>query len=243
MSNATFRFSGKLYLIPTTLGDSNISEVLPEFTKTIIEKIDNYIVENEKTARKSIKQVLPEKSQPFLKLNILNKHTDPSVLSTYLDPCKEGIDVGLLSEAGCPGVADPGAEIVKLAHEMGIQVVPLVGPSSILLAMMGSGMNGQSFTFNGYLPIDKKDRKQELKMLERISFERNQAQLFIETPYRNNQLFEDLIQILNPATKLCIACDLTLASEYIITKSILDWSKTKVDLHKRPTMFIIQKDI
>lgn len=243
MSNATFRFSGKLYLIPTTLGDSNISEVLPEFTKTIIEKIDNYIVENEKTARKSIKQVLPEKSQPSLKLNILNKHTDPSVLSTFLDPCKEGIDVGLLSEAGCPGVADPGAEIVKLAHEMGIQVVPLVGPSSILLAMMGSGMNGQSFTFNGYLPIDKKDRKQELKMLERISSERNQAQLFIETPYRNNQLFEDLIQILNPATKLCIACDLTLASEYIITKSILDWSKTKVDLHKRPTMFIIQKDI
>jgi 16S rRNA (cytidine1402-2'-O)-methyltransferase len=132
---------------------------------------------------------------------------------------------------------------VKLAHEMGIQVIPLVGPSSILLAMMGSGMNGQSFTFNGYLPIDKKERKQELKTLERISSDRNQAQLFIETPYRNNQLVEDLVQILNPATKLCIACDLTLASEYIITKSILDWSKTKVDLHKRPTMFIIQKDV
>jgi 16S rRNA (cytidine1402-2'-O)-methyltransferase len=243
MSNSTFRFSGKLYLIPTTLGDSNIEEVLPVFTKTIIEKIDNYIVENEKTARKSIKQVLPEKSQTSLKLNTLNKHTDSFILSTFLDPCKEGIDVGLLSEAGCPGIADPGAEIVNLAHEMGIQVVPLVGPSSILLAMMGSGMNGQSFTFNGYLPIDKKDRKQELKTLERISSDRNQAQLFIETPYRNNQLVEDLIQILNPATKLCIACDLTLASEYIITKSILEWSKTKVDLHKRPTMFIIQKDI
>jgi 16S rRNA (cytidine1402-2'-O)-methyltransferase len=243
MSNSTFRFSGKLYLIPTTLGDSNIEEVLPVFTKTIIKKIDNYIVENEKTARKSIKQVLPEKSQTSLKLNTLNKHTDSFILSTFLDPCKEGIDVGLLSEAGCPGIADPGAEIVNLAHEMGIQVVPLVGPSSILLAMMGSGMNGQSFTFNGYLPIDKKDRKQELKTLERISSDRNQAQLFIETPYRNNQLVEDLIQILNPATKLCIACDLTLASEYIITKSILEWSKTKVDLHKRPTMFIIQKDI
>lgn len=243
MSNSTFKFSGKLYLIPTTLGDSNVDEVLPAFTKTIIEKIDHYIVENEKTARKSIKQVLPEKPQPSLKLNTLNKYTDISILSTFLDPCKEGVDVGLLSEAGCPGVADPGAEIVKLAHEMGVQVVPLVGPSSILLAMMGSGMNGQSFTFNGYLPIDKKDRKQELKILERISSERNQAQLFIETPYRNNQLFEDLVQILNPATKLCIACDLTLASEYIITKSVLEWSKTKVDLHKRPTMFIIQKDI
>ncbi len=243
MSNSAFQFSGKLYLIPTTLGDSNISEVLPVSIKTIIEKIDNYIVENEKTARKSIKQVLPEKSQPSLQLNILNKFTDPSILSTFLAPCKEGMDVGLLSEAGCPGVADPGAEIVKLAHEMGIQVVPLVGPSSILLAMMGSGMNGQSFTFNGYLPIDKKERKQALKTLERISSERNQAQLFIETPYRNNQLVEDMIQILNPATKLCIACDLTLNSEFIITKSIMDWSKTIVDLHKRPTMFIIQKDI
>jgi len=125
---------------------------------------------------------------------------------------------------------------------MRIQVVPLVGPSSILLAMMGSGMNGQSFTFHGYLPIDKKERKQELKLLERISSERNQAQLFIETPYRNNNLLEDLIQILNPATKLCVACDLTLDTEYIITKSISDWSKTKVDLHKRPTMFILQKD-
>ncbi|TVZ25381.1 16S rRNA (cytidine1402-2'-O)-methyltransferase [Gillisia sp. Hel_I_86] len=243
MSNSIFQFSGKLYLIPTTLGTSKISDVLPVSIGSIIEKIDNYIVENEKTARRSIKQVLPEKSQASLKLNTLNKFTDVSVLSTFLNPCKEGIDVGLLSEAGCPGVADPGAEIVKLAHEMGIQVVPLVGPSSILLAMMGSGMNGQRFTFNGYLPIDKKERKHELKTLERISSERNQAQLFIETPYRNNQLVEDLVQILNPATKLCIACDLTLASEYIITKSILEWSKTKVDLHKRPTIFIIQKDI
>ncbi|RKS50779.1 16S rRNA (cytidine1402-2'-O)-methyltransferase [Gillisia mitskevichiae] len=243
MSNSDFKFSGKLYLIPTTLGESKISEVLPDSIATIIEKIDNYIVENEKTARRSIKQVLPEKSQSSLQLNTLNKHTDAALLSTFLDPCKEGIDVGLLSEAGCPGVADPGAEIVKLAHEIGIRVIPLVGPSSILLAMMGSGMNGQSFTFNGYLPIDKKERKQELKTLERISSERNQAQLFIETPYRNNQLVEDLVQILNPATKLCIACDLTLASEFIITKSIMEWSKTKVDLHKRPTMFIIQKDI
>jgi len=132
MSNSIFKFSGKLYLIPTTLGESKISEVLPDSIGAIIEKIDNYIVENEKTARRSIKQVLPEKSQSSLKLNTLNKHTDVSILSTFLDPCKIGVDVGLLSEAGCPGVADPGAEIVKLAHEMGIQVIPLVGPSSIL---------------------------------------------------------------------------------------------------------------
>jgi 16S rRNA (cytidine1402-2'-O)-methyltransferase len=140
-------------------------------------------------------------------------------------------------------VADPGAEIVKLAHNMGIQVVPLVGPSSILLAMMGSGMNGQSFTFHGYLPIDKSERKGELKYLERLSAEKNQAQIFIETPYRNNKFLEDMKQILHPATRLCVACDLTLTSEYILTKTISDWGKTKVDLHKRPTIFIIQKEV
>ncbi|MFO8145781.1 MAG: SAM-dependent methyltransferase [Bacteroidota bacterium] len=243
MSQNPFQYTGKLYLIPTTLGTSNPEEVLPASIKGIIEKTDYYIVENEKTARRSIKQVDQEKNQSSLKLSLLNKFTDPAELSNFLNPCKEGINVGLLSEAGCPGVADPGAEIVKLAHQIGIQVVPLVGPSSILLAMMGSGMNGQSFTFNGYLPIDKKERKQELKTLERISSERNQAQLFIETPYRNNNLLEDMKQILNPATRLCIACDLTLPSEFILTKSIMEWDKTKVDLHKRPTIFIIQKDI
>jgi len=242
MAKSDFQYSGKLYLIPTTLGTSKVTDVLPESIKGIIEKVDHYIVENEKTARKSIKDVFPEKSQTSLNLNTLNKFTDPSLLSSFLDPCKDGLDVGLLSEAGCPGIADPGAEIVGLAHDMRIQVIPLVGPSSILLAMMGSGMNGQSFAFHGYLPIDKKERKQELKLLERLSSERNQAQLFIETPYRNNNLLEDLIQILNPATKVCVACDLTLDTEYIITKSVLDWSKTKVDLHKRPTMFILQKD-
>ncbi len=243
MSQSPFHYPGKLYLIPTTLGISNPEEVLPASIKRIIERVDHYIVENEKTARRSIKQVDQEKDQSSLKLSLLNKFTDPAELSSFLNPCKEGINVGLLSEAGCPGVADPGAEIVKLAHQIGIQVVPLVGPSSILLAMMGSGMNGQSFTFNGYLPIDKKDRKQELKTLERISAERNQAQLFIETPYRNNNLLEDMKQILNPATRLCIACDLTLPSEFILTKNIMDWDKTIVDLHKRPTIFIIQKDV
>lgn len=243
MSSGTFIFSGKLYLIPTTLGTSNPEEVLPALVKKVIQETDHYIVENEKTARRSIKQVDPEKQQSLLKINLLNKFTEPGELSGFLDPCKDGLNVGLLSEAGCPGIADPGAEIVKIAHQAGIQVVPLVGPSSILLAMMGSGMNGQSFTFVGYLPIDKKERKQELKTLERISSEKNQAQIFIETPYRNNNLLDDMKQILNSATRLCIACDLTLPSEFIQTKSILDWGKTKVDLHKRPTIFIIQKDI
>jgi 16S rRNA (cytidine1402-2'-O)-methyltransferase len=153
----------------------------------------------------------------------------------------QGINIGLMSEAGCPGVADPGAVIVKLAHEKGIQVVPLVGPSSILLAMMGSGMNGQSFAFNGYLPIDKSDKKSALKNYEKLSFDKNQSQLFIETPYRNNKLLEDLLQTLQPNTHLCIATDLTLPTEYIKTYKISEWKKTKVDLHNRPTIFIIHK--
>jgi 16S rRNA (cytidine1402-2'-O)-methyltransferase len=149
--------------------------------------------------------------------------------------------MGLMSEAGCPGVADPGAVIVKLAHEKGIQVIPLVGPSSILLAMMASGMNGQSFTFNGYLPIDKGEKKSALKNFEKLSFDKNQSQIFIETPYRNNKLLEDILQALQPSTHLCIATDITLPTEYIKTLRVTDWKKTKVDLHNRPTIFIIHK--
>lgn len=146
-----------------------------------------------------------------------------------------------MSEAGCPGVADPGAVIVKLAHEKGIQVIPLVGPSSILLAVMASGMNGQSFAFNGYLPIESQEKKNAIRQFEKLSQEKNQSQLFIETPYRNNKLVDDLIQILHPNTQLCIACDITLPTEYIKTKSVKDWKKNKVDLHKRPCIFIIHK--
>jgi 16S rRNA (cytidine1402-2'-O)-methyltransferase len=234
-------FKGKLYLIPTTLGEVAPEEVLPQTVKRAIDFITDYIVENEKTARKFIKQIHPEKAQPSLRISLLNKHTEEKEYAAMLQPCLEGKNVGLMSEAGCPGVADPGAVIVKLAHEKGIQVVPLVGPSSILLAMMGSGMNGQSFAFNGYLPIDKSEKKAALKNLERLSFEKNQAQLFIETPYRNNKLLEDILQALQNSTRLCIATDITLPTEYIKTLTINDWKKTKVDLHNRPTIFIIQK--
>lgn len=231
-----------MYLLPTTLGDNAPLEVLPVSVKETVAKLDYFIVENEKTARRAIKKLVPEKSQPGLKLSQLNKHTDPAELPTFLEPCKDGIDVGLLSEAGCPGIADPGAEVVKIAHREGIRVIPLVGPSSILLAMMGSGMNGQNFAFNGYLPIDKAARKNELKNLERLSLEKNQAQVFIETPYRNNKMLQDLIQQLHPGTRVCVACDITLESEYIVTKPVSEWAKTKVDLHKRPTIFILQKE-
>jgi 16S rRNA (cytidine1402-2'-O)-methyltransferase len=233
---------GKLYLIPVTLGESNPFDVLPETVKRTIEFIDYYIVENEKTARKFIKSVLPEKVQANLHLSSLNKHTEISEHNKMIQPCIEGKNVGLMSEAGCPGVADPGAAIVKLAHEKGIQVVPLVGPSSILLAMMASGMNGQSFAFNGYLPIDKSEKKLALKNFEKLSFDKNQSQLFIETPYRNNKLLEDVLQALQPNTLLCIACDLTLPTEFVKTLRVADWKKATIDLHNRPAIFIIHKE-
>ena len=232
---------GKLYLIPTTMGDCDPMDVLPQTVKRSIDFIDYYIVENEKTARKSIKGVHPEKKQSELKLFVLNKHTETKEHLDFIKPLLEGKNMGLMSEAGCPGVADPGAVIVKLAHEKGIQVIPLVGPSSILLAMMASGMNGQSFTFNGYLPIEKGEKKTALKNLEKLSQDKNQSQIFIETPYRNNKMLEDILQAINPATHLCIATDITLPTEYIKTLRASDWKKVKVDLHNRPTIFIIHK--
>ena len=237
---------GKLYLIPITLsnpGETTVvpEDVLPQTIKRTIDFIDYYIVENEKTARKFIKSIHPEKKQPDLKISVLNKHTEIAEHNEFIQPLLRGENIGLMSESGCPGVADPGAVIVKLAHEKGIQVVPLVGPSSILLALMASGMNGQSFAFNGYLPIDKNDKKQALKSFERLSQEKNQSQLFIETPYRNNKLMEDLLQILQPNTYLCVACDITLPTEYIKNKTVNQWKKEKADLHNRPCIFIIHK--
>jgi len=231
---------GKLYLIPTTLGDTEPLEVLPISIKRAIENIDHYIVENEKSARKFIKKISPRKSQPSLQLNLLNKYTETAAVPTFLDPCLQGNDVGVLSEAGAPGIADPGADVVKIAHAKNIQVVPLVGPSSIFMALMASGMNGQNFAFNGYLPIDSVERKSTIKRLERYSKDNYQSQIFIETPYRNDKLLAELIRILSPSSKLCIACDITLPTEYIATKSVRDWKNAPVELHKRPAIFIIQ---
>ena len=234
---------GKLYLIPTTLGENNPLDVLPHTVKRAVELIDFYIVENEKTARRFIKNIVPEKIQAHLNISVLDKHNPYADYSKMIEPLLAGVDIGLMSEAGCPGVADPGAAIVKLAHEKNISVIPLVGPSSILMAMMSSGMNGQSFAFNGYLPIDKNEKKNALKNFEKLSFEKNQSQLFIETPYRNNKLLEDLLQVLQPSTMLCIAADITLPTEFIKTYTIAEWKKQKVDLHNRPAIFIVHKMI
>ena len=233
---------GKLYLIPTRLGDNPPLEVLPLSIKKIIEQVNHYIVENEKSARRFIKRVSPNKSQGSLKLLLLNKYTQEHELDHFLNACKEGMPMGLLSEAGCPAIADPGSDIVKLAHENNIQVVPLVGPSSIILALMSSGMNGQSFAFNGYLPIEQAERKAALKHLEKLSFEQDQTQIFIETPYRNNKILEDICNTLHPTTRVCVACDLTLPTEYIKTTTVNEWKHIKVDLHKRPTIFVLHKD-
>mgnify|MGYP002795066113 CR=1 FL=1 len=233
---------GFLYLIPTTLGDNEPMEVLPVLVKEVIEKLDCFIVENEKSARKFIKRITPGKSQPSLTLFSLDKYADQVEVSTYLDICDKGVSVGLLSEAGVPAIADPGAEIVKMAHQKNIRVIPLVGPSSIILAMMASGFNGQNFAFNGYLPIEASERKEAIKSLEKLSKDKNQSQIFIETPYRNEKLFIDLKSTLNPATKLCIACDITLSTEYIKTLQISDWKKEHPDLQKKPAIFIIHKE-
>lgn len=232
---------GNLFLIPCTLGETTPLEVLPLLVIKAIEDIDIFIVENEKNARRFIKSICPKKSQPDINFSIINKYTDNSEIPEMLTPCLQGQNIGVISDAGCPGIADPGAAVVEQAHLKGIKVVPLVGPSSILLAMMASGFNGQNFSFNGYLPIDKRERKLEIKRLERLSAEQDQSQLFIETPYRNNQMLESLISSLHPQTNICVACDITLSTEYIKTHTANDWKRIKVDLHKRPTLFIIQK--
>ncbi len=231
---------GNLYLIPCTLGDTPPLEVLPLLVKKTVENTNHFIVEHEKNARRFIKSIDSKKNQAGLVIQEINKFTNEDEIPQMLSPCLEGYNVGVISDAGCPGIADPGANVVMEAHRKGIRVIPLVGPSSILMAMMASGFNGQNFAFNGYLPIEKGERKSAIKRLEKLSIEFDQSQSFIETPYRNNQLLESLIKTLHGETMLCIACDITLSSEFIRTATVNEWKKIKVDLHKRPTLFILQ---
>lgn len=233
---------GTLFLIPTTLGECSLTRVLPNYNTTIISRLNCFIVENIRTARRFLKQVNHDINIDELHFFELNQHTDLSRIGAYLEPLKNGIDVGIISEAGCPAIADPGADIVALAQAKGIKVVPLVGPSSILLSLMGSGFNGQSFAFHGYLPIEKETRTQKLKQLEKRIYGESQTQIFIETPYRNMQLVEELCKTLQSQTKLCIAADITTETEYICTKSIAEWKQTTIpNLHKHPCIFLIYK--
>lgn len=233
---------GIIYLIPTTLGDtSETASVIPVNINHIINTIDEFIVENEKSARRYLKKLDIKKPLQEITLYPLNKRTENIQISDYLKPIFEGKNMGIISEAGCPGVADPGAEVVKLAHEKNVQIIPLVGPSSILLSLMASGFNGQCFAFNGYLPKERPERIKKIRELESFVYSKSQTQIFIETPYRNMHLLEDILATCNPNTKLCIACDITLPSEFIKTKKVVDWKKEMPALNKRPTVFLVYK--
>ncbi len=231
---------GLLRIIPTPIGDNSPLEVLPISVKKIIDELTHFIVENEKMGRQFIKKISPRKNQDELVILALNKFTTQEELNTCLDPCLKGISVGLLSDSGCPGIADPGAVVVSKAHKHGIKVKPLVGPSSIILAMMSSGMNGQNFAFNGYLPINKKNRSQALLKFQRIAIKKCQAQIFIETPYRSDTLLNEMLKVLDSNTLLCVACDLSLNSEFIKTQSVSGWKKNKYSFNKRPCIFILE---
>ncbi|MDP1595284.1 MAG: SAM-dependent methyltransferase [Methylotenera sp.] len=232
--------SGTLYFIPVTLGDDNINKVLPPDVVSIAQQLDEFIVENEKTARHFLGSIKHSKPIRDLVLKTLNEHTADKDLPALLSTLIAGKDIGLMSEAGCPGIADPGAKLAALAHQKGIRVAPLVGPSSLLLSLMASGLNGQRFTFLGYLPSDKAARITQLKEIEKHSKYVQETQLFIETPYRNQHMLEDILASCQSETKLCIACNISLSDEYIVTKRIKEWKQaTLPDLHKKPTVFLL----
>lgn len=230
-----------LYLIPVTLGETTAERVLPEYNKNIIRGIRHYIVENIRSARRFLKLVDQSIEIDKLTFYELNKHTNLDEIGNYLYPLTQGQSVGVISEAGCPAIADPGSDVVAIAQKKNFTVVPLIGPSSILLSLMGSGFNGQSFAFHGYLPIDSKDRKQKIEQMETRIFKEHQTQLFIETPYRNDKLVDDLLKFCNQNVKLCIAMNLTCEDEYIKTMPIQNWKKNLPDMNKKPCIFLLYK--
>ncbi len=232
--------TGKLYLIPTPISDSDLDWVIPLSVRTTIQALSCFVVEHPKTARQFLKQIACRLPLQEIQLHILNEHSKPGDLAALLQPALSGQDMGLLSEAGCPAIADPGSDLVRLAHEKKIPVIPLVGPSSIILALMASGLNGQSFCFNGYLPIEQHARTQQILTLEKRSIRHHQTQVFIETPYRNQGLFERIVQTCRDDTDLCIAAHLTAADERITTKTIKAWKQELPDIHKIPAIFLLQ---
>lgn len=230
-----------LYLIPNLLGDTPVEQVLPPYNHEIIMGIRHFIVEDVRTARRFLKLVDRSIDIDQLTFYTLNKHTSPEEVASMLRPLEEGSPMGVISEAGCPAVADPGADVVAIAQRKGLQVIPLVGPSSIILAVMGSGFNGQSFAFNGYLPIEPEERIKVLKKLEQRAYSENQTQLFIETPYRNAKMMADILKACRPQTHLCIAAGLTTQDEYIKTRTVKEWNGKLSQLEKIPCIFLIYK--
>ncbi len=229
----------ELYLVPNLLSEGDWQNVLPARIFPVVSNTQNFVVENIRTARRFLKQVNQEINIDRLTFFELNKFTQPEDLPRFLKPLENGEDVAVISEAGCPGVADPGADIVRLAHQKGYKVVPIVGPSSIILALMASGMNGQNFAFNGYLPVKVNERSKSILNLDKQVRNTGQTQIFIETPYRNNQLVNDLLKTCSPSTLLCIAANLTGKNEFVVTKTIGLWKGNVPDLHKQPAIFLI----
>jgi len=230
-----------LFLIPVTMGDTSIEKVLPSYNRDIILQINHFIVENIRSARRFLKKTEPSINIDELTFYELNKHTDAEQIETYLLPLELGQNIGIISEAGCPAIADPGADIVAIAQRKNVTVVPLVGPSSILMSLMASGFNGQSFAFQGYLPIDANERSKAIKNLEQRVYTEDQTQIFIETPYRNSKMVEDLIRNCRPSTKLCIAMNITCEDEFIKTLLIKNWAKQMPNMDKKPCIFLIYK--
>lgn len=228
-----------LYLIPMTLGDTAIERVIPAYNVEVVSTLKHFIVENVRTTRRFLKKCNPDIYIDSLTFYELNKHTDKNKIASFLQPIKSGESIGVISEAGCPAIADPGADAVAIAQREGYKVVPLVGPSSILMALMGSGFNGQSFAFHGYLPIEAGERIKKLKKLETRAYNEDQTQIFIETPYRNLKLAEDILQNCKPQTRLCIAMNITCNDEYIVTRSVQSWKGKLPDMHKKPCVFLI----
>lgn len=230
-----------LYLIPVLLGDTPVDKVLPAYNKEIVVAIKHFIVEDVRSARRFLKKVDKEIDIDTLQFYPLNKHTSPTDIASYLKPLQEGHSMGVISEAGCPAVADPGADVVAIAQRKGLKVVPLVGPSSIIMSVMGSGFNGQSFAFHGYLPIDPSARVKRIKTLEQRVYSEDQTQIFIETPYRNNKMLEDILRTCSPHTKVCVAANITCEDEYIRTMTVKEWKGKQPDLTKIPCIFLIYK--
>ncbi len=230
-----------LYLIPVLLGETEISRVLPAYNHDAVVNIKHFIVEDVRSARRFLKKLEPSINIDELTFFTLNRHTSPNEIASFLNPMKQGFDMGVISEAGCPAIADPGADVVRIAQDRHYKVVPLVGPSSILLSLMSSGFNGQSFAFLGYLPIKPEERTKAIKKIESRIYAENQTQIFIETPYRNGKLIEELMKICQPTTRLCIAADITLETEFIQTRMLREWKGNVPDLDKRPCIFLLYK--
>ena len=230
-----------LYLIPVTLGDTPIDRVLPNHNREVIAGISHFVVENIRSARRFLRRSNPDIVIDDLTFYTLDEHTRIEEISAFLAPLRQGLPVGVISEAGCPAIADPGADLVAIAQREGLPVVPLVGPSSILMSLMASGFNGQSFAFNGYLPVEPNERTRRIKQLEQRAYSEDQTQIFIETPYRNHKLIEELVRICRPTTRLCVACDISCEGEEIHTRTMAQWKKAQYDIQKRPAIFLIYK--